>query len=86
MASTLINLLFHMVFSTKHREAIIQSEFCKNLYSYIGGIIRGEGGVLIEAGGMPDHIHLLTRLKPIHSVSGFLKVVKSKSSKWVNES
>ena len=85
MASTLTNLLFHMVFSTKRREPLIQPQFRDDLYSYMGGIIRGEGGVLIEAGGVSDHVHLLARLKPIHSVSDFLKIVKSKSSKWVND-
>ena len=85
MASTLTNLLYHCVFSTKHRDPLILPSFRDNLYSYIGGIIRGEGGVLIEAVGMPDYIHLLVLLKPVHSVSDVLKVVKSKSSKWANE-
>ena len=85
MASTLTNLLYHIVFSTKHREPLIQPAMRDRLYSYMGGIIRSEGGVLIEADGMPDHIHLLARLKPEPSVSNILKVVKSKSSKWVND-
>jgi putative transposase len=85
LASTLTNLIYHMVFSTKHREPIIQPAFRDRLYAYTGGIIRDEGGMLIEAGGIPDHIHLLVRLKPVHSVSQFLKVVKAKSSKWVND-
>ena len=85
MASTLTNLLFHCVFSTKHRDPLILPSFRDNLHSYIGGIIRSEGGVLIEAGGMPDHVPLLIRLKPVHSVSAVLKVGKSKSSKWANE-
>ena len=85
MSSTLTNLVYHIVFSTKHRDPLIQPVFQKRLYSYIGGISRDEGAVLMEAGGMPDHIHLLVRLKPVHSVAGFLKIVKSKSSKWVND-
>jgi REP element-mobilizing transposase RayT len=85
MASTLTNLLYHIVFSTKHRAPLIQPAMRDRLHSYMGGIIRSEGGVLIEAGGMPDHIHLLARLKPEPSVSNILKVVKSKSSKWVND-
>jgi putative transposase len=85
MGNTMTNLVYHMVFNTKHRDPITESAFEKSLYSYIGGIIREEGAVLMEAGAMPDHIHLLARLKPVHSVAGFLKIVKSKSSKWVNE-
>jgi hypothetical protein len=46
MASTLTNLLFHIVFSTKNREPVITSPIRTDLYKYIGGIIRGEGGKL----------------------------------------
>jgi hypothetical protein len=37
MASTLTNLLFHLVFSTKHREPLITPDFRDKLYAYIGG-------------------------------------------------
>lgn len=85
MASTLTNLLYHLVFSTKHRDPIITPDLRDPLYAYIGGIIRSEGGILLEAGGMPDHIHLVTKFKPDTSVSDMVQVFKAKSSKWVNE-
>jgi putative transposase len=40
---------------------------------------------LREIGGMPDHLHLLVQLKPVASLSDFLRVVKANSSKWFNE-
>ena len=85
MASTLTNLLYHMVFSTKNRAPLIVPELKDRLYSYIGGIVRGEGGALIEAGGIADHVHLVTRLKSEPSVATMLKTIKAKSSKWLNE-
>ena len=75
MASTLTNLLYHLVFSTKHREPLITPDLRDRLYAYIGGIIRGEGGILLDAGGMPDHIHLVTKFKPDPSVSEMLKKI-----------
>jgi REP element-mobilizing transposase RayT len=33
------------------------------VYEYLGGILRGQRGVLVEIGGMPDHIHLLVKLR-----------------------
>lgn len=33
---------------------------------------------------MPDHVHLVIRLKAIHSVATMVKTIKSKSSKWLN--
>lgn len=84
MASTLTNLLYHIVFSTKNREPVITAPIRTDLYKYIGGIIRGEDGVLLEIGGISDHVHLVTRLESKHSVADMVRIIKSKSSKWLN--
>jgi putative transposase len=85
VAGTFTNLLYHVVFSTKGRAPMISDRLRLDLYSYMGGIIRGEGGVLLEIGGMPDHVHLLVKLKPAKSISEMLNRIKAKSSKWMNE-
>jgi putative transposase len=85
MAGTYTNLLYHLVFSTKNRLPMISNALREDLYSYIGGIIRGEGGVLLEINGMSDHVHLLVKLKPSKSISEMLNRIKAKSSKWLNE-
>lgn len=85
MAGTYTNLLYHLVFSTKNRLPLITRNLQQDLYSYIGGIIRGEGGTLLEIGGMREHVHLLTKFKPTKPVSGMLNRIKAKASKWVNE-
>ena len=86
MASTFTNLLFHIVFSTKDRTPSIHDGLRERLYEYMGGIIRGERGTLLEIGGVPDHVHLLAKLKSDISVTEMVRLVKSNSSKWVNES
>jgi putative transposase len=85
MAGTYTNLLYHIVFSTKSRIPLITNELRPDLYAYIGGIIRGEGGTLLEIGGMPDHVHLLTKFKPTVSLSDMLRQIKANSSLWANE-
>ena len=85
MASTFTNLLYHIVFSTKDRIPRIHEGLRERLYEYIGGIIRGEGGCLVEIGGVPDHVHLLARLKTEPSVGTMLRKMKSNSSGGVNE-
>ncbi|RIK76372.1 MAG: IS200/IS605 family transposase [Planctomycetota bacterium] len=84
MAGTYSNLLYHLVFSTKNRIPLISARIQAPLYEYIGGIVRGEDGILLEIGGMPDHLHLLARLKPAKSVAEMLNRIKAKSSKWLN--
>jgi putative transposase len=84
MGSTLTNLIYHVVFSTKAREPMINQEIRDELYRYMGGIIKGEGGLLIQIGGMPDHIRLVLKLRPIHNLSDIMQKIKGSSSKWIN--
>lgn len=85
MGSTLTNLVYHVIFSTKNREPMINPTICKELYSYIGGIVKGENATVLQIGGMPDHIHRVLKLKPVHSLSEIMQKLKGSSSKWVNE-
>jgi putative transposase len=85
MASSLTNLLYHIVFSTKERVPLIHEGFEEPLYEYIGGILRGQRSILLEIGGMPDHVHLLVKLKADLAVAAALRLVKTNSSAWINE-
>src|SRR5437764_1090575 len=85
MAGTYTNLLFHIVFSTSDRAPLITAKLRPELFNYIGGIVRGEGGILLEIGGMEDHLHLLVKLRADQSVAEIVRLVKANSSKWVNE-
>lgn len=85
MASTFANLLYHLVFTTKNRVPLIREDLRDDLYGYIGGILRGEGGVFLAIGGMPDHVHLLAKLKTDVAVSTMVQKIKAKSSKRMNE-
>jgi REP element-mobilizing transposase RayT len=85
MAATLTNLLYHIIFSTKDRQPLIQDSFRDELEKYLAGIIRNHGGILIDIGGMPDHVHLITKFKANRSVAEMVRLIKANSSKWVNE-
>lgn len=85
MRNTYSKLNYHLVFSTKNRIPMIDKSFQDELYGYIGGILRGSGGVLLTAGGMPDHVHLLAGWGTSISVAKMLQLLKTNSSKWMNE-
>ena len=85
MPGTYSQILLHVVFSTKRRKPWITAEITKRLYPYIGGIIRGEKGVLYGIGGIEDHVQLYLRWRPDASVSDLIRDVKAKSSKWMHE-
>jgi putative transposase len=85
MAATLTNLLYHIVFGTKDRQPLIRDAFRDELEKYIAGIVRNKDGILLGIGGMPDHLHLIVKLKPDRSVAEIVRLIKANSSKWVNE-
>src|SRR5690606_16732065 len=75
----------HLVFSTKGRQGWITDKIEERLHKYIGGIVRGKKGALLEINGMPDHVHLLLHLKPTHHLPDIVRDIKANSSAWLNE-
>jgi len=86
MASTLTNLLYHIVFTTRKKQDFIIPTLSVELYPYIGGIIREDKGKLLKIGGILNHVHILARFSASISVSEMMRRIKGSSSKWVNES
>ena len=85
MATSLVKVLVHVVFSTKHRAPLIDSILRSDLYPYMAGIVRRKGGTLLALGGMPDHVHVLLRLKADTALADLIRALKAGSSKWVHE-
>ena len=85
MGSTLTNLVYHVVFSTKGRVPVIIPELRDEVHRYLGGIIKGENGIPLQINAMPDHVHMVIKLKPVHVLSEIMQKVKGSSSKWINE-
>lgn len=76
------HFLYHIVFGTKDRIPLIAESWETELHKYLGGIIKNHGGEAIEINGMPDHVHLLVRLKPLPPFPDFMRELKAGSSKW----
>ena len=70
------------MFSTKERFPFIQPTYKEPLYEYIGGTIRGLNAISLEVGGIEDHVHLLTKLRPTLDVSEFLEKLKPSVTNW----
>ena len=77
--------MLHIVFSTKGRTSWITREVTERLYPYIGGIVRGEKGVLYDIGGVEDHVHMYLRWRPDSTISDLMRTVKARSSKWIHD-
>ena len=85
MSQSYTNLLYHIVFSTKHRQPFITEAHQSRLYDYIGGAIRGQGGISLAINGTADHLHVLAKLRPDKAVSDVLRDLKANASGWMHE-
>jgi len=85
MSRTFTNLLTHLIFSTKDREAVIVPEIKSELFAYLGGLTRELKGKAYGINGLTDHVHLLISLPPVVSISEALRFIKSNSSGWVHD-
>jgi len=85
MPDSYTNLLYHIIFSTKDRRPLIPDAHQPRLYEYIGGTIRGLGGISLELNGTEDHLHLLTKLRPDKSLSDVLRELKANATGWMHD-
>ncbi|BDU24082.1 MULTISPECIES: IS200/IS605 family transposase [unclassified Flavobacterium] len=85
MANTYSQLYIQIVFAVKGRQNLISSNKKDEIYKYISGIIANQKQKLIAINGMPDHIHILVGIKPDVSLSDLVRVIKTNSSKFINE-
>lgn len=60
---------------------MIKNENEERLYEYIGGILRGLGGILLMINGVEDHVHILAKLRPDKALSDVLRDLKSNASR-----
>ncbi len=64
---------------------LITSEYEPQLYDYIGGTVRGMGGISLELNGMEDHVHLLVKLRPERALSDVLRELKANATGWMHD-
>src|SRR5262249_17708831 len=84
MPQSFASLHYHVIFSTKGRVPLLRAELTPRLYEYFGGILRTKNSVLVAAGGMPDHVHLLCNLGRDLAVADAVRLLKANSSKWLH--
>lgn len=85
MSQTCGNIVLHFIFSTKERQPLITREIRADLFAYLGGIIREMRGIALIINGIPDHVHVLVRIRPVHSPAEIARVIKTNSSRWIHQ-
>ena len=85
MANTYHQVYIMCVFAVKYRQAVIDKDWRPTALGVIGNLINETGCKTIIVNGTEDHVHCFLGLKPTVSSSELMKIVKAKSSKYIND-
>ena len=83
MGQSLVKNYIHLVFSTKHREALIHPPVEAELHAYLGSVCNNLGCTVTIVGGYTDHLHILCMLSKKIALMKLMEELKSHSSKWI---
>jgi len=81
MSQSLSKLFIHIVFHIKYDSPIILSENKRELFAYIGSIIKDNDSSPIIINGMEDHLHILCIMSKNISLAKLLEEIKRHSSR-----
>ena len=82
MANSYVQNIMHITFHVG-KDCRIDKDDIPRLCDYIGGIVHNIGGVLIAAGGIWSHLHLLVSVPKTISLSEYMVKIKTNSSRWL---
>jgi REP element-mobilizing transposase RayT len=85
MAHTHLNLLVHVVFSTKNRRDTLSDDLRPKLWKYISGIGTNHDITVLSVGGTTNHVHALLALPPEVPIAKAVQIIKANSSRWIGE-
>ena len=84
--STYTQILYQIVFSTKHRERTLAKENHPELFKYIWGILKNKKCRLYRINGVEDHLHIVTHIHPTVALASLVKDIKIASSGYIKDS
>jgi putative transposase len=85
MPNTYYNLRIQLVFAVKGRASLITPLIKEELEKYICSIISLNKSKPLAIYCNPDHVHVLIGLHHTIAISDLAKLIKSNSSKWLNQ-
>ena len=83
MSQSLSKLYVHLIFHVKNNMCLIRQEEEKELYAYIGSVIKLSKSILVCINGTEDHLHVLCIMSKNISLADLLEDIKRNSSRWI---
>jgi REP element-mobilizing transposase RayT len=85
LMSTYTQILYQIVFSTKHRERTMIKKDRPQLFQYISGVLKNKNCHLYRINGVEDHLHIITDLHPSVALASLVKDIKLSTTTLIKE-
>jgi putative transposase len=82
---TVSRLSAHIVFVTKYRKKVLQGDIQKRCRDIVKQVCDSEDVTILKGAVSPDHVHVLIEYRPSLSISEFVKRVKGRSSRLLQQ-
>lgn len=79
------DLSYHLVFATRYRRSVFGSRLGSELVNYWLKVAEKKGFALDQASVLPDHVHLLIRLKPKTTINECALSLMNNSQHWIEQ-
>ncbi|MEQ1675969.1 MAG: IS200/IS605 family transposase [Chitinophagaceae bacterium] len=83
--STYTQILYQIVFSTKHRERTMIKKDRPQLFKYITGLLKKKNCHLYRINGVEDHLHIVTHIHPSVALANLVKDIKLSTTMLIRE-
>lgn len=83
--STYTQILYQIVFSTKHRQKTLSKDTRDELYKYIWGVVKNKNCHPYIINGTEDHLHIATSLHSSVSLASLVKDIKLASTDYIKK-
>ena len=77
-------LYVHIVWTTRHREPLIDGRVARFLVAFLPSVARQERASILELGMVNDHVHLLVLFNPTTSLPRLVQRLKGGSAVLAN--
>jgi REP element-mobilizing transposase RayT len=85
MANAYSQIYVHLVFVVKYRDALLRPEIQPFVFGLLGNLFNENHCKTIAVNGVEDHVHALVSMKPLIALSDLTRIVKARSSKFIND-
>jgi REP element-mobilizing transposase RayT len=83
--STFTQILYHIIWTTKHRKPSLLKEDQPSLFAHINRLFIKRKCYLYEINSTEDHIHILAHIHPSIALANLVKTLKLSGTKHIKD-